>query len=143
VDGIRTLAAIFYALGWIVLGVAGLAGVGLMLSGGFFASLTSVATLGAASLSPFFCWAVLEMLLEIYALQQSVLRATFRAAQAVASALDNPPLAVPPSSTPRSLPRAITVTAPDRAPQTTECPNCGRPNATWRSACADCQAMLA
>jgi hypothetical protein len=116
VDGIRTLAAIFYALGWIVLCVAGLLGAGLLLSaiargggvGGFFEPLTSVATLCAASLSPFFCWAVLEMLLEIHAKQESILSATFRAIDTVGvSAFGPPAREVVPSSTLPALPRTI------------------------------------
>jgi len=153
-DSVRTLAGIFYTLGWIMVVVAGLLGLTMLLPalfalgrtgvGDFISALTSVAALGVASLSPFFCAAVLEALVEIHALQHSVLRAAVRVSEAAgASTFGTPALAIAASSPMRSFPRTITVTAPDPAPRTIECPNCGRPNATWRTICADCQATLA
>lgn len=154
-DGIRTLVTIFYVLGWLVVSLAALAGLGLLLAavfalgrggsaGDFVSALLAVVTLGAASLTPFFCGAVLEILAEIYGVQQVIRGAVVRTADGMAaSALGSPAFAAVSARALPAAPRTIIVTAPDQAARTVECPNCGRPNATWRSTCADCQATLA
>jgi hypothetical protein len=51
----------------LLLGIIALAGRGNACD--FLALLPSVVALGVAGLSPFFCWAVLQVLLEIHAAQ--------------------------------------------------------------------------
>jgi hypothetical protein len=155
VDGARTLATIFFVLGWLALGLAGLVGLGWMasivLSGGrgslesLISALTTGLALIAASLTPFFCWAVLDLLLGLVDSQDELVRRTRRIADAMgATGLTTSPLtAVAGSTTRRLLSPVAQVVVPEQAPRSIHCPNCGTPNPTWRTLCANCQATLA
>jgi len=73
-DGVRTVAGVFLIIGWIMLVIGGLAALAILgtigsTAGGVFGAMIPLGMALAASLSPFFLWAILRALIEIYEIQ--------------------------------------------------------------------------
>lgn len=74
IDGVRTVAGIFLIIGWIMLVVGGLSALAILASigsttGGIFGAMVPLGIAFGMSLSPFFLWAILRALIEIYEVQ--------------------------------------------------------------------------
>ena len=172
----RTVAGIFLILGWIALVVGGLLSLGILftLMSTMRGNVNALAMVGAltplfmaiaASLSPFFLWAVLQALIEIYEAQRRTYEMlhsardieystlmTMQESTGIYDAFDRaaarggtaPPgpagrsAAVPPAPTSRTVPSVTS--APAAAVM--YCHGCGWRNASDQKACQQCGVEL-
>jgi hypothetical protein len=151
-NGVRTVAGIFLIIGWIAVVVGGLLTLGILFSlmatmrGNLNAlmlmgSLTPLFMAVAASLSPFFLWAILRALIEIYDVQVALLNAATTAARSSvpgAPTLTSSPLQAAPASVLARPPLG----SGNAWQSSGECRSCGFENPDGRQVCQRCHARL-
>ena len=141
-NGVRTVAGIFLILGWIAVVVGGLLTLGILFSllatmrGNFNAlmlmgSLTPLFMAVAASLSPFFLWAILRALIEIYDVQSALLN-TMQHASAPSV----------PGAVVTAAPVAPSASAATMGTSMRRCPECGAQTPLGRLNCIRCRASI-